>query len=337
MSAIAPVLKAVPPELELLERELDHDSDDLPRHVWERALGAPAREFLRRPGKQFRARMVEAAWTLAGGAPSAMPAELPSIVELLHAGSLIVDDIEDAATDRRGAPALHRMVGVPLALNTGNWLYFWPLQMIDSLPIAAHLRAEMSRIAVARLADCHRGQALDLSARVTDLDQGDVPKVVRATTRLKTGALMELAASLGAVAAGANAQRVAALNRFARDLGTGLQMLDDLGGLTSPARAHKGVEDLMHARPTWPWAWVAAASAPDAFAALQSAAGDVVAGRGDAGALAAELAAAVAEPGRQRVHARLHLSVADLESTLGQNAVTRALRDTITRLEKSYG
>ncbi len=49
---------------------------------------------------------------------------------------------------------------------------------------------------------------------------------------------------------------IEALGVMGRDFGVALQMLDDLTGLTSADRCHKGHEDLLAARPTWPWAWL---------------------------------------------------------------------------------
>ncbi len=164
-----PRVAAVPetPLALLLSLELDApDHDHVPLELWERALFGPAREFLTRPGKEIRSRLVETGWLLCGGAPGAHPPELPWLVEILHAGSLIVDDIEDGSPERRGAPALHELVGLPLALNTGNWLYFWPLVLIERLGLpesrALALYRETSRV----LVGCHQGQALDLSVRV---------------------------------------------------------------------------------------------------------------------------------------------------------------------------
>ncbi|MDQ3364996.1 MAG: polyprenyl synthetase family protein, partial [Myxococcota bacterium] len=166
----------------------------VPAAVWRRALAGPAAEFLARPGKELRTTIVRAGWTLGGGPPAAMCERLPLVIELLHAGSLIIDDVEDGSEDRRGAPTLHRLIGVPLAINTGSWMYFWALAELAELglPPAAELIAQ--RTAVSALVRCHQGQALDLAVRIADLDLADVPAVVAATTRLKTGGLCRLAA-----------------------------------------------------------------------------------------------------------------------------------------------
>jgi hypothetical protein len=92
-------------------------------------LFAPTIDFLMRPGKALRARLVEMGWTLGGGV-GPVPAELPSLLELVHAGSLIVDDIEDElvrAPRRAGAPPPPRRAARP---PMRNWLYFLPLQLL---------------------------------------------------------------------------------------------------------------------------------------------------------------------------------------------------------------
>jgi hypothetical protein len=52
------------------------------------------------------------------------------VVEFIHAGSLVVEDIEDGSRIRRGRVALHVRYGMPVALNAGNWLYFWPFELL---------------------------------------------------------------------------------------------------------------------------------------------------------------------------------------------------------------
>ncbi len=324
------------PLLELLGDELEHLERDVPAHLWERALLGPAREFLRRPGKQFRASLVASAWELAGGAAGELPPQLPLIVEIIHAGSLIVDDIEDGSDERRGAPALHQLYGTAVALNTGNWMYFWPLALIARMPLPETTRAQLTRRANTTMLHCHHGQALDLGVRVADLTQPEVAGVVRATTRLKTGTLMELAAALGATAAGAAPEIVRRVASFGQRLGIGLQMLDDLGGLTSAKRRAKGYEDLRLGRVTWPWAWLAETASATAFAKLQAM--SRAAGEGaDPELLGASLKSAVAEHGRRRVHEHLAAALAVVGEAARDSDAISALRAELHRLEKSYG
>jgi len=86
----------------------------LPSATWERAVAEIARDILSRPSHQFRARMCALAWRLADG-EGEVPAVLPFMVEVIHSGSLIVDDIEDGSRERRGGPGMHLLHGTPLA------------------------------------------------------------------------------------------------------------------------------------------------------------------------------------------------------------------------------
>jgi geranylgeranyl pyrophosphate synthase len=317
----------------------------VPAAVWRRALAAPAAEFLARPGKQLRTTIVRAGWLLGGGDPAAMPDGLPLVIELLHAGSLIVDDVEDDSHERRGAPTLHRMVGVPLAINTGSWMYFWALAELAELALPPATALAAHQAAIATLVRCHQGQALDLAVRIADLDVTDVPAVVAATTRLKTGALCTFAADLGALAAGASTGKRTAIGRFAETMGVGLQMLDDLGSLTSPARRDKGREDLRAGRPTWPWAWLAE-QGPFAWARLASMermvgsiaeCGDAEALDGQLDELATQLVAAIGETGRVRVRATLASALGNLQSAVGPSPEIDTIAAELRRMEASYG
>jgi geranylgeranyl pyrophosphate synthase len=225
--------------------------------VWREALVGPALDILSRSGKGFRGRLLEHCWVLAGGAPGRVPELLPLSIEVLHAGSLVIDDIEDDSSTRRGAPALHRRFGLPLALNTGNWLYFLSLSLLSRLPAEPARRLALVEDFSLGLLRCHQGQALDLEVAVTSTPRATVPRLVEAATRLKTGALMGLSATLGARAANATPSVVEAIGAFGTEIGVGLQMLDDWSGLHVEARREKGIEDLRLDRPTWPWAWLA--------------------------------------------------------------------------------
>jgi geranylgeranyl pyrophosphate synthase len=321
----------------------------VPRAVWEAALLGPARDMLGRPGKRFREVLVALGWRLAGGRGD-VPDGLPQCVELVHAGSLIVDDVEDDSSQRRGAACLHRLHGVPLAINTGTWLYFWALDQLGALGFDAAVATEMRAALSRTLLRGHFGQALDLSLQVGRAPQRCIPSVVAAATDLKTGALMELAARLGALAARAPAPRVATIACFGRRLGVGLQMLDDLGNLAPRAdgadagggEAAKRHEDLRLGRPTWPWAWAAEALDAPAFAALQADACVVRAqalagGRPRTEPLAAGLRTALGVRGRRAARVHLERAMHDLERDLGPVAELRLVVEEIDRLEASYG
>jgi geranylgeranyl pyrophosphate synthase len=319
---------------DLLERHLGA-LDGVSRSLWERALGEPAREFLRRPGKGLRGRLVESAFRLAGGRELA--SELPAALELLHAGSLVLDDIQDGSLERRGGPALHRVCGTAVALNTANWMVFWSVQMIGQARFPSEpAGAEAERRTAATLVACHQGQALDLALAVGELVPAEIPAVVAASTRLRTASLTELAAALGGLAAGADQAVLGELSALGHELGVALQQLDDLGGIVAPARRQKGREDLANGRPTWPWAWAAERLDEGGFADLQASARAVTAG-GEPEPLRAELAAAVEELGRTRARATLRRVWDRAARSFDPSPARDALAADIERLAGSYG
>ena len=303
--------------------------------LWESALAGPVREFLSRPGKQFRAQLTALSWTIGGGA-DAPPAALSLITELLHSGSLIVDDIQDGSRQRRGKAALHHLVGLPIALNIGNWLYFWPLSLIRSLGLPASTELELHRRAADTLRRCHEGQALDLSIRVGDLHPSEIRAVAQAVSAGKTGSLTALSAALGSIAAGAHDDIVNALVTFGERLGVGLQMQNDLSELTGAAGPLKHPEDLVHGRVTWPWAWAAERLPAARFDALQMRGMKLVAGSGDAAVLARDLLAALGPDPTRPVCDWLAGAFSDLEHVVQPGPALDALRAEVDRLERKY-
>lgn len=302
-------------------------------HHFERALFAGAREFLSRPGKAFRARMVEASFALAGGDPLRVPRAALEAIELLHGGSLIVDDIQDDAEERRGAPALHRTMGMPRALNVGNWLYFVALGKLDELTFDPARALETMRAAHRCFLCCHEGQALDLSLRIGELKRSEVSAVARTTSQLKTGALMSFAARLGALAGDAGPGGVETLARFGEQTGVVLQMLDDLGSFVAPGRQDKALEDLRGQRVNWVWAWAVECVDEVTYKQLtkQTARGENLAD------VRQRVAQAVEPLGRERIRGALREALHRLEQTFGQRSALLGLSAELSRLEQSYG
>lgn len=259
---------------------LPTESGTLPRRYWQKALGAPLQDFLGRGSKMFRASMTAWAWRAAGGCGD-LPAAFPLAVEALHAGSLIVDDIEDGALERRGDTALHERYGLAPALNAGNWLYCWPMRLLGEAGLAPEQELAALKQVAAVQHRCHLGQGLDVALKVQDIDQSDMAQVARTKTALKTGALMGLSAYLGALAADRDGVACEAFSGFGERLGNVLQMLDDAGSITSEDRAAKAREDLVTGAPTWPWAWAAEQLDAGAYGELVALSRDVQEGAAD--------------------------------------------------------
>ena len=231
----------------------------------------PVKEFLSRPGKRFRGKLVEMGFRLLVSDLSMEQTQLcaraSALLETLHAGSLVVDDIQDDSEFRRGQPTLHRQHGVPLALNAGNWLYFWPLDGVREWGLAADQEVCIYRLCHETLFRAHFGQALDLGVPIDELAQSRIPEVSWASLELKTGALMGLGIALGGLLAGGTDEEIAKFSRFGNAFGIALQMFDDLGNLGSSRRETdpKQLEDLRLRRPSAVWAIAAETQSPESF------------------------------------------------------------------------
>jgi geranylgeranyl pyrophosphate synthase len=236
------------------------------------ALINPVAELTSNPGKRVRGKLVELTYRLLGNeAESSFIAARrlkigAEVLELIHAGSLIVDDIEDGSQIRRGRPALHVRYGLPISLNAGNWLYFWPSELIKDLKLPGETTLAAYENYHRALLRAHFGQAVDIGTRVDMLAQNRVAEVCQASLALKTGALTGFAMVLGGLIAGVGEPTISHLETFGRELGVALQMFDDIGNVTGACEPSKRYEDFMLYRPSWAWAWVAMNSTAEDYA-----------------------------------------------------------------------
>ena len=56
--------------------------------------------------------------------------DIAALCEIIHNGTLIVDDIEDSSTTRRDKECVHLLYGVDISVNAGNFMYFAPLNYL---------------------------------------------------------------------------------------------------------------------------------------------------------------------------------------------------------------
>ena len=196
------------------------------------------------PSKHIRPILTLLSAEFCGGSSAAAMSAAASI-ELVHASSLILDDLPsmDDAPLRRGKPSNHRQHGEGLAILAAFGLLnlaFATLARDYDAPVAARLtRLLADAIGPAGLIG---GQAADLQA----VDQQITFETLEQIHRQKTGALFIAAATAGALVSCAEESDIAQLEAFARNLGLAFQIVDDLLDVEgNPAETGKAVrEDL---------------------------------------------------------------------------------------------
>jgi geranylgeranyl pyrophosphate synthase len=182
-------------------------------------------------GKRVRPALVLASYRTAGGAAAGI-AGIAAAVEIVHTYSLVHDDLPcmDDDAQRRGRPTTHIRFGVPVATRVGYLLVPAALEVLCRACRELGLSTEtLGRIATVLLeASGIRGmvggQWLDLKAEGQCLDVA----ALREVHGRKTGALIEAACLIGALAAGAPAPLAEALRRFGAGIGLAFQVADDV-------------------------------------------------------------------------------------------------------------
>ncbi len=181
------------------------------------------RDYPRRGGKLLRGQFVLLSALAHGGT---VEAALPVAValELFQNWVLIHDDIEDGSEERRGEPALHRQVGVPIALNAGDALHVYMWQVLLGLKLE-----HKDAIAQEFLTMIHRtaeGQHLDLSwvqSKRFDISEAEYLQMVTLKTAYYT-VISPL--KLGAWCAGQTPHE--SFETLGKALGIGFQIRDDV-------------------------------------------------------------------------------------------------------------
>lgn len=103
--------------------------DRLPIHAPQSSLYGPMRDYIQTSGKGLRPALMLATCEAFGGRiEDALTSA--SVIELLHNAFLIHDDIEDVSDFRRGRACMHKRMGVPIAINTGDAMQALALRML---------------------------------------------------------------------------------------------------------------------------------------------------------------------------------------------------------------
>ncbi len=240
-------------------------------------LNGPVEEFLARPKKDFRGDLVKIGFTLYRSHQDSSALDqsvlvLRKMIEWIHSGSLIVDDIQDDSLERRGKQSLHRLYGMPCALNAGNWMYFEALKMVHDLPVNDATKIKILYLTHHAMAHAHHGQAFDLMAHMLTVPRETIFDLGMKSHELKSGVLLGLALQIGALLADEDAD-VDLLGKMGSAIGISLQRFDDLGNLTLGAQNPKALEDLRLGRASWVWMFLSRYGTLEEFIEFKQAVG----------------------------------------------------------------
>jgi len=203
---------------------------------WTDELGRPADA---EGGKMLRPVLCLTACSGYGDSEAAV--DIATAVELLHAFSLVHDDIEDGDRQRRHRPTLWAQFGIPLAVNAGDGLFakageamYEGMLRLDKAEGLLALRLYLD--ACLRMIE---GQHLDIEFEARPfVSLAEYVQMVRG----KTGAILGAALALGAVCGGAEMSEVTQLGEAGIELGLAFQATDDaLAFWGDPAETGKAV------------------------------------------------------------------------------------------------
>lgn len=151
---------------------------------------------------------------------------LAIIIECFHKASLIHDDIEDDEDERYGQPVLHRSEGIPLAVNTGDYLIGKGYALLSQLKLKPEVIAACLSVVATSHLKLAEGQGEDILLHST-LKEKSIEDMIH-IFRLKAGEAVKVALLAGAIAGGANEQELKILQGFSEDFGIAYQIRDDL-------------------------------------------------------------------------------------------------------------
>jgi geranylgeranyl pyrophosphate synthase len=206
-----------------------------------KALASPIWDFLDRGGKRWRPALFLLIVEALGKEPSEF-LEFAIIPEIIHNGTIMMDDIEDRSEFRRGKPCTHKLFGIDVAINTANSMYYMPfLSLIKNRnKLSAEKLSKIYEIYFQEMISLSLGQATDIAWHKGWIETDNVTEnQYLQMCAYKTGTLARMAAKIAAVLCEASNDNIEQLGKFAETIGIAFQIQDDILDLTGENFAEK--------------------------------------------------------------------------------------------------
>lgn len=222
------------------------------------------------PGKRLRPALTMAASAAVGGRTDGAVLDAACAIEMVHAFSLVHDDLPAIDNDdlRRGRPTCHVVYGEAVAILAGDALFSFAFGTLAGLDApAAHIVRTIRILSLAsnRLVE---GETLDILSEGKPVDTETLARIHSE----KTGALIAGSCEIGALLGGGTEDQVQALRRYGEDVGLAFQIADDILNETStPEQLGKSAgSDRARGKATYPALYGIEASRERALAAAEA-------------------------------------------------------------------
>lgn len=183
------------------------------------------------------------------------------VVDILHDCLLIIDDVEDSSTVRRGATAAHLRYGIPSTINCVNYMYFVAIHKANQLSklytkdegVQKQINDHVNQVIIDEMLNLHHGQGVDIYWRD---NKHSIPLPTEEEylemVMDKTGGLLRIMVKLLQAFKPASSDTSVPLTSL---IGMIYQLRDDYFNLTSDKYSHmKGMvgEDLIEGKFSFP-------------------------------------------------------------------------------------
>jgi geranylgeranyl diphosphate synthase, type II len=186
-----------------------------------------AKSVMSRGGQRIRPLLATLAYQAYSPNPSDNAQKYLSIaIECFHKASLLHDDIEDDEESRYGYPSLHKEMGIPVAINMGDYLVGKGYSLLSKMAVDQSILAECFSVVAESHVKLAEGQGEDIMLS-ENLHMRSVEDVINIFS-LKTGEAIKVSLLAGAVAGKAPEQDKKSLASFSRWFGIAYQIRDDL-------------------------------------------------------------------------------------------------------------
>ncbi len=158
--------------------------------------------------------------------------ELVLIPEVIHNGSLIIDDIEDGSETRRGKPCTYKIFGIDVATNVGTWMFFFPVLVMQKLKESlGDVYQKILDVYVQEMNNIHIGQAMDIGWHKgwkKEITKGQYLQMCA----YKTGTLARLSSKIAGICGELSDEEIELIGEFGESIGVAFQIQDDILNLT---------------------------------------------------------------------------------------------------------